>query len=141
MNPWEKPMGWRCTHSTSQLVEQLHVPEGGQGTSIPQSPPRCTGQGGDSSHQGGDKEGRKGLTLTGWLKGFGSEGLMWRWAIIAWRRSLSLASWGRQEAGQGRSHSAKVTMEELTAWRSCHEPPDLVWTGSNPQGVPLHATF
>lgn len=30
--------------------------------------------------------------LTGWLKGFGSEGRMCRWAIMAWSRSLSFAS-------------------------------------------------
>lgn len=30
--------------------------------------------------------------LTGWLKGFGSEGRMCRWVIMAWSRSLSFAS-------------------------------------------------
>lgn len=41
---------------------------------------------------------------------------------------------------RGRSDSAKVTTEVPTAWRSCHEPPALVWTGSNPLGVPPGAT-
>lgn len=30
--------------------------------------------------------------LTGWLKGFGSDGRMCRWAIMAWSRSLSFAN-------------------------------------------------
>lgn len=35
--------------------------------------------------------------LTGWLKGFGSDGRMCRWAIMAWSRSLSFANCeGRQ---------------------------------------------
>lgn len=34
----------------------------------------------------------KGYELTGWLKGFGSDGRMCRWVIMACKRSLSLAS-------------------------------------------------
>lgn len=52
--------------------------------------------------EGCSKAAKKGESLTGWLKGLGSEGRMCRWAIIACSRSLSLASCGEgEEAGSG----------------------------------------
>lgn len=43
----------------------------------------------------------RGESLTGWLKGLGSEGRMCRWAIMACSRSLSLASCGEVGGEQG----------------------------------------
>lgn len=43
----------------------------------------------------------RGESLTGWLKGLGSEGRMCRWVIMACSRSLSLASCGEAGGEQG----------------------------------------
>lgn len=73
--------GEHDTHPTKPIQTSDHMQgEGGAGV----------GKKGRTGGCGVAEGGRR--VLTGWLKGFGSEGLMWRWAIMACRRSLSFAS-------------------------------------------------
>lgn len=63
------------------------------------------GEGAETSAKGGGPGGPgraagRGESLTGWLKGLGSEGRMCRWAIMACSLSLSLASCGEAGGGQ-----------------------------------------